>query len=623
MTDPITAEIIKIGVAEAAKAIFKKVLDSDWLPDLIKGKDIVEQLSSLDVHSDYIVKHVSRAMKMRTIHSSEKDVMLNDIYHPLSITHEKKSLKIDDGFYISDNNITNIIGFAGQGKSTILRKMLIESIKNGDKIPFFMELRKIEKIGVEAALIKNLSEIGVSTTEAELEYLLKSGNVCLLLDGFDEISSSLREKNLTEIIDLNKKYDLQIITTSRDGTEICNESGIINYKVNKINRSDILAIIKKLSNSNEVEKDTLPQILHMLKENSSLVSTLNSPLLVTLFYICYPHLDSIPNNAVEFYSKLFTTLYFRHDKIKNFRRERRASLNPTEAFECFCALCFKSLFDNRLDFTHHSLIEYTNQSLKMIGKDSRIAEDMAYDFIDITCLIQKDGYDRYVFLHKSIQEYHAAEFVKALHTEKKKTFMAVILKSLKEEPKFMPTARYLYDIDRENTFNLICLELCMDEGIDSYESNRDEFIKRVTHELIREVRLSIRKKEASEPEKYYISTIGPFFEFFKIPLIFTRYFQGENSNPYTKQLVDYIVKERVMDIINDGTYTIHKNKDNKNVNEVGHVYLSEIFEKHEKTRNAIIKMAEDITDAVYNDIYKENKGLIEKKDIAIRDLFGF
>ena len=139
MTDPITAEIIKIGVAEAAKAIFKKVLDSDWLPDLIKGKDIVEQLSSLDVHSDYIVKHVSRAMKMRTIHSSEKDVMLNDIYHPLSITHEKKSLKIDDGFYISDNNITNIIGFAGQGKSTILRKMLIESIKNGDKIPFFME----------------------------------------------------------------------------------------------------------------------------------------------------------------------------------------------------------------------------------------------------------------------------------------------------------------------------------------------------------------------------------------------------------------------------------------------------------------------------------------------------
>ncbi|EPM0602086.1 TPA: NACHT domain-containing protein, partial [Klebsiella pneumoniae] len=87
MTDPITAEIIKIGVAEAAKAIFKKVLDSDWLPDLIKGKDIVEQLSSLDVHSDYIVKHVSRAMKMRTIHSSEKDVMLNDIYHPLSITH--------------------------------------------------------------------------------------------------------------------------------------------------------------------------------------------------------------------------------------------------------------------------------------------------------------------------------------------------------------------------------------------------------------------------------------------------------------------------------------------------------------------------------------------------------
>ncbi|MXD46983.1 NACHT domain protein, partial [Escherichia coli] len=103
---------------------------------------------------------------------------------------------------------------------------------------------------------------------------------------------------------LNRNYSVQIISTSRDGTEICNESGVVNYKVNRIKRSDIIAILRKLSQSNEVEQDTLAQIFQMLKGNNTLVETMNSPLLVTLFYICYPHLDSIPNSAIEFYSKL-------------------------------------------------------------------------------------------------------------------------------------------------------------------------------------------------------------------------------------------------------------------------------------------------------------------------------
>ncbi|HCX6141135.1 TPA: NACHT domain-containing protein, partial [Escherichia coli] len=333
--DPITNEILKIGIGETAKLIFNKILSKNWIDEYKNGRSIVEQLTSLDVHSDYIVKHVSRAMKMRTIHSSENDVMLSDIYHPLTISHEKKEIKVGDDFLLSDNNITNIIGFAGQGKSTILRKILLEAIKNGDKIPFFMELRKVEKLGIEHSLLKILNELGVHANEENLASLLKSDNVVLLLDGFDEVSSEMRESVLEEMNCLNRNYSVQIISTSRDGTEICNESGVVNYKVNRIKRSDIIAILRKLSQSNEVEQDTLAQIFQILKGNNTLVETMNSPLLVTLFYICYPHLDSIPNSAIEFYSKLFTTLYFRHDKIKNYKRERKSNIPPSEAFEAF------------------------------------------------------------------------------------------------------------------------------------------------------------------------------------------------------------------------------------------------------------------------------------------------
>lgn len=495
--DPITNEILKIGIGETAKLIFNKILSKNWIDEYKNGRSIVEQLTSLDVHSDYIVKHVSRAMKMRTIHSSENDVMLSDIYHPLTISHEKKEIKVGDDFLLSDNNITNIIGFAGQGKSTILRKILLEAIKNGDKIPFFMELRKVEKLGIEHSLLKILNELGVHANEENLASLLKSDNVVLLLDGFDEVSSEMRESVLEEMNCLNRNYSVQIISTSRDGTEICNESGVVNYKVNRIKRSDIIAILRKLSQSNEVEQDTLAQIFQMLKDNNTLVETMNSPLLVTLFYICYPHLDSIPNSAIEFYSKLFTTLYFRHDKIKNYKRERKSNIPPSEAFEAFCALCFKSLYDNRQDFTHHSILEYTKQSLKLCGVENCQPQDMAYDFIDITCLIQKDGYDRYVFLHKSIQEYHAAEYVKSLSLDKKKIFMRAILNSIKVESKMSATARYLYEIDKENAFNLLCAPLCEEYKIDKYEEDKEAVLEEIYNKLTSQVKFSLHKK----PEK--------------------------------------------------------------------------------------------------------------------------
>lgn len=638
--DPITNEILKIGIGETAKLIFNKILSKNWIDEYKNGRSIVEQLTSLDVHSDYIVKHVSRAMKMRTIHSSENDVMLSDIYHPLTISHEKKEIKVGDDFLLSDNNITNIIGFAGQGKSTILRKILLEAIKNGDKIPFFMELRKVEKLGIEHSLLKILNELGVHANEENLASLLKSDNVVLLLDGFDEVSSEMRESVLEEMNCLNRNYSVQIISTSRDGTEICNESGVVNYKVNRIKRSDIIAILRKLSQSNEVEQDTLAQIFQILKGNNTLVETMNSPLLVTLFYICYPHLDSIPNSAIEFYSKLFTTLYFRHDKIKNYKRERKSNIPPSEAFEAFCALCFKSLYDNRQDFTHHSILEYTKQSLKLCVVENCQPQDMAYDFIDITCLIQKDGYDRYVFLHKSIQEYHAAEYVKSLSLDKKKIFMRAILNSIKVESKMSATARYLYEIDKENAFNLLCAPLCEEYKIDKYEEDKEAVLEEIYNKLTSQVKFSLHKK----PEKIfigddevkdkrmeifgeYISSIGPFEDVMKPLSIFTRYYNGDRSTPYNDTLIREIIDNRYINDIFRENYTVHQNDDSAvdkhgNKTEPYYILASDVIDKLGR-KEIILNKIREITENIYIDAFMNNKSLIERKDDALKEILGF
>jgi len=629
--DAITAEIVRIGISESAKVIFQKILSKGWVDEYKKGRNIVEQLLSLDIQSDYIVKHISRAMKIRTIHSSENDVMLNSIYHPLTISQGNNEIKVGDDFLLSDDFITNIIGFAGQGKSTILRKILLESIKNGDKIPFFMELRKIEKIGIENSLLSIIEELGIKTNKDSLTSLLNSGNILLLLDGFDEISSKLRMDVLNEIITLNRKHSVQIITTSRDGTEICAEPSIINYTVNRIKRSDITSILKKLSASQEVEEDTLKQIFNMLKGNTSLVETMNCPLLVTLFYICYPHLDSIPNSAIEFYSKLFTTLYFRHDKVKNYKRERRSNTPPQEAFNVFCALCFKSLYDNKQDFTELSMLDYTKQSLRLCGIDESKPENIAYDFVDITCLIQKDGYDRYVFLHKSIQEYHAAEYVKSLPSDRKKIFMKAILASIKNESKLSPTARYLFEIDKENTFELICKPLCAEYNIDKYNEDIDGYIDDLYSAITKGVQITLYDssidalENGSENNRTiadHVSSIGPFQKTISPLFIFSRHYQGEQTNVYTDIIIKEIIKKEHLD-------NIFKMKDllraTSTISEDMKIYyymnISEVF--HEL--NVVEKIKEEIkeiTTAVYNDVFSSNEELIERKNTAVNDIFG-
>lgn len=632
--DPITAEILRIGISESAKLIFQKVLSKNWLKEYTGGRSIVEQLLSLDIQSDYIVKHISRAMKMRTIHSSENDVMLNSIYHPLTIHREGKNLKVDDKFLLSDNNITNIIGFAGQGKSTILRKILLESINNGDKIPFFMELRKIEAKGIENSLLSIIEELGIKTDKKSLNSLLSSGNILLLLDGFDEISSKMRMDILGEIISLNRRHGVQIITTSRGGTEICTESNIVNYTVNKIKRSDIMSILKKLSESQEVEEDTLQQIFHMLKGNTSLVETMNCPLLVTLFYICYPHLDSIPDSATEFYSKLFTTLYFRHDKVKNYKRERKSDIPPPEAFNVFCALCFKSIYDNKQDFTELSLFEYTKQSLALCGANEARPEDIAYDFVDITCLIQRDGYDRYVFLHKSIQEYHAAEYVKSLSLEKKRQFMGAILESIQNEPKLSATARYLYEIDKENTYELICKPLCERYGIDKYKDNEESYVEKLYTELMEGVVYKLysfpddEEKEKNSAEEIFnkgVSSIGPFNSSISPLFIFSSHYKGEQINLYTDMIIKEAIKREYIEALYNMSGIIYSidsvEPDNKLTKKIYYAKLSDVVDGLNKKEH-IKKTIMEITSALYHDVFSSNKALIERKNNALNDIFG-
>ena len=80
--------------------------------------------------SDKYIEHCEKLLTVKTLLSTNRDYLLNQIYVPLTIkTETDVSLDVADGVNLDHESRTVIIkGIAGMGKSTILRKLLINCL---------------------------------------------------------------------------------------------------------------------------------------------------------------------------------------------------------------------------------------------------------------------------------------------------------------------------------------------------------------------------------------------------------------------------------------------------------------------------------------------------------------
>lgn len=470
--EPVTA-LTMVALKQTVTHVTKKILDKPWTHDTEQGKGLLRQLSEDYAAQVYAEKYVSKFMKMRTLHSAEADVYLDEIYTPLTlkVQSNEDEIIVDDGVTLSFSRVINIIGIAGQGKSTILRKLFLEELKKGERFPFMLELRRIEGTSIIQYFRQQLKDIGLVFNDDDVDILLQSKKIVIMLDGYDEVSSTNRHRMLFEITQLKTRYNCDVIVTTRPGTEICSEVDITNLKVEKLKVDDIISILSKLDKSNEIEE--LPSIII---NNEQLQETLVSPILVNLLYVCYPYLDTVPESVVDFYDKLFITLFSRHDKIKNFNREKYSSIGVIDANKIFNAFCFDSINKGVLEFTEESLHHYIQSALKLNQQPNDVTEQVLKDLVNITCLIQKDGFDKFVFLHKSIQEFHAAKFIASLPHKHKEKFYLKLVDIIDNEDKFDNVLVFLRHIDTDDYNSLLVLNYFNKKKLNHLGSESEDII---------------------------------------------------------------------------------------------------------------------------------------------------
>lgn len=395
------AGIAGMKLADELKEPAKKAFG--WLFE--KGKNKYDD-HKLDQALNNLSDRIVRVTKVKTIYKGDDSIDLHEFYVPTRIEDLNTSIN-----FVTDISRQSIVlqGTVGQGKSIFMRYLTFQEAKQGERIPLFYELRRLDDSEtLSNALSKQVNNWITEFKESDFDRVAKTGKLVLFLDGFDEVPHDKVKKLLNEIEGWCERYpNMQIVISSRPEADIQLSNYLKVFKLSEYIFYEQSILIDKLVEESESKK----LLKRAIKDsNTEIQELLKTPLMVTLFVMNYRGSLEIPTNQHDFYKNLFTILISRHDKTKpGFKREANSGLNEIELQEVFEEFCFITFSMNILVFDDNKAIEVIKECLE----NQNISDSPRMVLRDLSknlCLILKDGFD-YTFIHKSIQEFYYASFV--------------------------------------------------------------------------------------------------------------------------------------------------------------------------------------------------------------------
>jgi len=413
MVEPVTVAM----AGTAATKVLSNVMDD--LYSFLKNKASFEiKKSNVERKMPALLQKMTDVRLVKTLWQIEYPVDVETFYCdsylliPSKIRENTKRRKVVNTSSLGSKRNFVIKGIAGQGKSILLRHLLVKELETGQRIPVFIEFRRIQKNEKIIDHINRFLDILEFPTDIEFfRHLLKSGKFVFFLDGFDEIPETDVTRLLNEIEFLaSLSKDSQFIISTRPGTSIEMSSHFNLVSLDNLVGDEYIKFIKKLAPSSQYAKT----LINAIKSHSSNISELLcTPLLITLLIISYKSYQTLPGQLSDFYESIFQILLQRHDGTKpGFIRPRLCSINDHQYREIFDVFCYKSKAASSMVFNYNQVYDLIQSALS-ITKLNEDVDCFLKDIKNVTCLLLEEG-TQYRFIHKSVQEYYSASFIRTL-----------------------------------------------------------------------------------------------------------------------------------------------------------------------------------------------------------------
>jgi hypothetical protein len=398
------------------------------LTDLLKP--VIDKLSSkitdelkptyhriFNSYQEYLDHEYERHSRFTSIVFKNEQKRLEDYYIPLTLVKQEfgsdKTVEEKIDSYplntVKKINKLLIIDTAGMGKSTLLKYLFINCVKQEAGIPVFIELRKLSsKKLLFDFIIEQLAGIdGISERKLVIN-LLESGEFVFFFDGYDEITDSERTEvtaNLQTFI--SKAPKNKYFITSRDEQGLIAFADFQRFTIKPLLREESFFLLRKYAENNLAE--TLISKLEQ-PEYENINEFLVNPLLTSLLYKSFEYKAIIPLKRHIFYRQVFEALYESHDLTKEggeFQRKKRSNLDIDAFEQVLRYLSYLSYKAQKVEYTKDELLAFIDKAKQLAGLPTAKSSDIIHDLTHaVPLMLQEGNYIRWA--HRSIQEYFSA-----------------------------------------------------------------------------------------------------------------------------------------------------------------------------------------------------------------------
>lgn len=475
MVEPITTTLL--GSKLVGQALSKPLND---LYEYLKVKASINiDLNKLRNIDQNIAKKAQSVKMVKTIYKGDEAIDLENFFYCPTVFYGNKKISFDK--LTSENTI--IEGIAGQGKSILMRYLVYKEYQLSNRIPIFIELRKINSKGNIVEFIReSISNWIFDVNDELLHKIFESGKLTIFLDGFDELKKEDMLSIITELEKISVKYEqTKIIISSRPDNEIQSSNFFKVVKIKPYSKLDQHGLIRILVEEN----DSYENIINALKSSSlDVEELLSTPLMATLFVMTYRAKLVIPDSLSKFYDDLFSVLIYKHDRTKpGYQREFKSKLNEKTLQEWFELFCFLSKNKRNLSFSSRKEI-LDCISLTLTKKfENENPSALLDDITKNLCLILRDG-NSYNYTHKTIQEFYTACFIKNKNEDISEKIYGKIIKQLNY---YKSELSFLNEIDKYKYSKFLLIPLLT--HFFYYFKSEDDFLKSFYVVLTREDRV--------------------------------------------------------------------------------------------------------------------------------------
>ena len=427
---------------------------------------------------EYLYRTYKKYSIINTLVLKNERRLLKDLYIPLTLKREKcpdgnnTQIKIDKypNDLIKECDKILITDTAGMGKSTLTKLLFLEVIENGYGIPIYIEMRRLSKDKLILQEIQEqINSLSKDFNPKLLLELIQTGGFVFFLDGYDEVSLDERSTVTTNIQDfISKASNNVFFLTSRPEQALASFGEFQMFSINSLAKKEAYELLRKYDKQGNTSK----QLIDELKKGDyeMINEFLKNPLLVSLLFAAFDYKHTIPLKKHIFYRQVYDAYFDSHDLSKgdSYIHEKCSNLDIDDFERVLRFVGFRSLQYQKIEFEKDVLLKIIREAKEYCPDLSFSSSSFFNDILTAVPLFCRDG-QYYKWVHKSLQEYFAAQFIYKDSKQEQDAILSALYKS-ENVDKYINLLDLYYDIDNWGFKKNILLPLC-ETYVEHYDGN--------------------------------------------------------------------------------------------------------------------------------------------------------